>query len=80
MKALSENELENVSGGTLSQEASEWVGRNESIVRSRARQSGISDWMVDYALSYVTNGSTYYDVPALKNAIANFGVNVSDLN
>ena len=81
MKALSENELKNVSGGTLNDDAKDWVSKHEGTVRARAAQKGIPSGQVDWALSYVKGpGSGVYDVPALKNAIASFGVDVSDLN
>lgn len=74
---LNDNELDMICGGTLTPEAEAWVTKNRDEV---IRRAGMLGSMADFALNYVRNDKTVYDVPALKAAICGFGIDVSNLN
>lgn len=78
MEKLDFDELAKVVGGTLTQAAEEWITRNESTIRSRAKAKGLGG-LADYALSQVKGCKQEYDVDALKSFLAGY-IQVDDLN
>ena len=74
---LNDNELNKIFGGTLTEDAEDWVsGNSEKIVQSAGALGGLAD----FALNLVRKDTKVYDVPDLKAAIKSYGINVDDLN
>ena len=77
MAVLSDELLGKVVGGALTQEAQDWITRNEEEIRARAKAKGLGG-MADWALSLVQNCKEVYDIEKLKNTLSAY-IDVSGL-
>lgn len=78
MKELDFNELEKVTGGKLTPEATAWISRNEETIRARANEKNLGA-LADFALLKVTINKNTFDVADIKAFLAGY-IDVSDLN
>ena len=78
LSTLTEEELEQVSGGMLTPEAEDWINRNYDAIVDRTPAS--MKGLVESVMNYVTTTKQVIDISTLKSTLKNnFGINVDDL-